>query len=67
MALEEEVPELKNASLQECQARDYSFNRENLEELFEDLLEQNIVTLLQVKCPDEVGRTNNPNIVHTTG
>lgn len=38
----------------------YSFNREKTIELFEELLEQNILILPEVKHPDEVSQTNNP-------
>lgn len=51
----------------ECQARDYSFNWKKTRELFEELLEQNILALPEIKRPDEAGWTDNPNIVYITG
>lgn len=50
----------KHPSLQEREARDYSFKREKTRELFEELLEQNILTLPEIRRPNEVGWTNNP-------
>lgn len=50
----------KRPSLQEHRARDYSFEREKTRELFKHLLGHNILTLLEVKCSDEVRRNDNP-------
>lgn len=50
----------KRPSLQERQARDYSFKREKTRELFEELLEQNILALPEIRCPNEAGRMDNP-------
>lgn len=47
-------------SLQECKAQEYCFNQEKVNESFKELLEQNILTLPEVKRPDEVGQNNNP-------
>lgn len=47
--------EYKCLSLQEWHAREYSFIWEKARELFEELLEHNILMLPEIKLPDEVG------------
>lgn len=44
--------------LQKRQTREYYFQREKVRELFEEVLEQDVLTLLEIKRPDEVGHAD---------
>lgn len=50
----------KKVSMKERMEKNYSFTNDLVEDLFENLLEQNLIFLLEVKRPYEVGKIDNP-------
>ena len=50
-----------SSSSQPCANRQYSFKDEHIDSLFKLLNKSNRLKLPEVRCPEEVGKTDNPN------
>ncbi|CAL9019532.1 unnamed protein product [Prunus brigantina] len=50
----------KRLTLKECKEVKYSFDDDDVEEIFDQLLASNAITLLELKHPAEANKTNDP-------
>ncbi|KAL0405957.1 UNVERIFIED_CONTAM: hypothetical protein Slati_3909600 [Sesamum latifolium] len=56
----------KKLTLKEMHARQYPFLDSNVSEIFDDLLEANLIDLLEMKRPEEAERKDDPIYCNTT-